>query len=128
MKRPLIALAAIAALTGLASISELDPPEATQAQVFQVQGNWSELKRGRNILKLHVSDPQGAAVTGARLELSYDMPEMPMNPPVEPFEAKDGGNYETRVLLGMRGTYQFQISISAGAQGDRLIRNQLIQK
>lgn len=106
----------------------LDPAELTKNGNYQIAGNWSELKRGWNTLKLYITDTANQPTTGASVKVVYDMIGMPMNPPDKPVEEKGDGNYEKQVFLGMKGDWQFDVTVNKDSIEDSLMRIENIEK
>ncbi|MEK6706350.1 MAG: FixH family protein [Bdellovibrionota bacterium] len=134
MKTSCIAVAAALGLMitngsyAFAEDAGLDAPEVTANSHYQVSGNWSQLKRGWNVLTLKVTDVAGQSIIGATVTVDYDMVEMPMSPPNKPVEDKGGGFYEKRVFLGMKGKWKFDITVNSNAVEDTLIKIQEVTK
>lgn len=105
-----------------------DPPEPTANGHYQVAGNWSELKRGWNVLVLKLTDMDQQPVNGATVTVVYDMVGMPMNPPDRPIVEKGDGVYEKQVFLGMRGTWKFDTTVNANTVEDTHSRTQEVTR
>ena len=94
MKKILLTLALIALGATPKMTWALDKAEATVGGKYQVSANWSELKRGWNVLTIKVEDADRNTVSGATVTVPYDMATMPMNPPQKPVLDKGEGIYE----------------------------------
>lgn len=70
--------------------------------------------------RVTLRDPQGAAVTGARLTCDLTMPAMPM-PENRPEIRPDDSGYRGRAIFTMAGAWQAEIAVTAdGRPLDRL--------
>jgi hypothetical protein len=95
---------------------------------YTIKGNWSDLKHGNNTLILQVSDASGASVSGATVGIGYDMVEMPMNAPDRPVVEKQNGQYEKSIFTGMKGDWQFDITVTKNGIEDTLTKIHNISK
>lgn len=93
--------------------------------VYLVSGNWDALKRSWNNLSLTILDNEQKPVEAAVITLKYDMVGMPMDPPISPIIEKGNGVYETRVFLGMRGSYKFDFTIDKDGEQDTFSTTQV---
>ena len=89
----------------------LDPAEATTQGHFLISSNWSQLKRGWDVLVLQITNTEGQTLNQANVKVSYDMEDMEMNPPDHPVEEKENGTYEKKIFLGMKGNWKFDITL-----------------
>ncbi len=108
--------------------TKFDPPEATVNNYYQIEGNWSELKKGWSTLVLKISDQDQKPVVGATVTVAYDMVGMPMNPPNKPVVDKGDGTYEKPVFVGMRGNWRFDVTVEDNARADGLSHLQKIMQ
>ena len=104
------------------------PGRPTANGHYTIKGNWSDLKHGNNTLILQVSDASGAPVSGATVDIGYDMVEMPMNAPDKPVIEKQNGQYEKSIFTGMKGDWQFDITITKNGIEDTLTKIHNISK
>ena len=118
----------LASTAPLRADTRLDSPEPTAKKLFQVEGNWSELKRGWNALTLRVTDGDHRPVTGATVAVVYDMDGMPMNPPDRPVEEKGAGMYQKQVFLGMKGKWKFTTTVTAHSASDNHVKMQDVKQ
>ena len=130
--KKLITLSAIMTVLGFLTLTRaeapnLDPAELTAQSLYKVSANWSSLKRGENTLVLKITDGEDQPITGATISVTYDMADMPMNPPNYPIEEKEGSIYEKRVFLGMRGNWKFKINVRQGETEDSLDKIQRVK-
>jgi len=110
----------LAALVGFSQISfAFDQPELSTNGTYQIEGNWSELKRGWNILTIRVTDvATQQPVLAEKLKIVYDMVGMPMAPPNNPNIEKGLGEYEQKIFLGMSGKWKFDIQLISETSED----------
>lgn len=113
---------------GKADEPALDGPELTKNGSYQIFGNWLELKRGWNTLKLKITTPKNEPVEKADVTIVYDMVNMPMDPPYKPVVEKGDGIYEKSIFLGMRGQWQFDTTINKDQTEDIHTKIQDVQK
>lgn len=106
----------------------LDSPELTQNQAYQVSGNWSQLKRGWNVLQLKILNQENKSLLKAQVTVAYDMATMPMNPPNNPIEEKENGVYEKKIFLGMKGDWKFDVTIEKDSKKDTFAKVVNIKK
>ena len=131
MKRILSRIAILTFLIATFSLTafadaNFDQPVITQNGHYQIEGNWSELKRGWCKLILKISNQEQQPVVGAQVAVAYDMADMPMSPPNKPVLDKGDGTYEKQVFLGMRGTWQFDITVNDNTNTDTLTLQQKV--
>ncbi len=104
----------------------LDQPEATVNGAYQVEGNWSGLKLGWNMLELKITDASGQSVIGETLDMTYDMVGMPMSPPNNSIIEKGNGQYEKKIFLGMSGKWKFDMKLTKNTIEDSFSKIQNI--
>lgn len=80
---------------------------------YQVNANWADMKRGWNVLSMRITNSKDEEISEAAVNVDYDMVGMPMDPPKNPAEETTAGTYETKVFLGMRGNWKFDVKIQA---------------
>lgn len=133
MKQILSRIAVLAFLISTLSLtafadSNFDQPETTQNGHYQIKGNWSELKHGWNKLILKILNQEQQPVVGAKVEIAYEMLDMPMDPPNKPVLDKGDGSYEKQVFIGMKGAWEFNISVNDKANVDTLTLQQKVMQ
>ncbi|MBI2645910.1 MAG: FixH family protein [Deltaproteobacteria bacterium] len=102
--------------------THLDPAEATTEGRFLISSNWSQLKRGWNVLVLQITNTEGQALSQANVKVSYEMEDMEMNPPDNPVEEKENGTYEKKIFLGMKGNWKFDATLEKDDVKDTLAK------
>lgn len=107
---------------------KFDPAELTTNGNYQIEGNWSQLKRGWNLLVIKVSTPTQQPLVGINLGVIYDMVGMPMSPPDKPVVDKRDGTYEKQVFIGMKGDWKFDLKLTDAAKFDLFTRQQRVQQ
>ena len=120
-------VAVLSSVLGVNSYSEgiANQPELSLNGHYQVEANWSQLKRGWNTLLIKLTDENQKTVSGAKLTLRYDMAGMAMNPPDKPILDKGNGDYEKQVFIGMNGGWKFELTIE-GLNTDTYVRDQKV--
>ena len=108
--------------------TKFDPAEVTSKGTYQVEANWSQLKRGWNLLVIKVSTPTQQPLAGLNLSVDYDMMGMPMSPPNKPIVDKKDGTYEKQVFMGMPGDWKFDLKLSDAAKADTFTRQQRVSQ
>ena len=98
--------------------TEFSPREPGTNSIYFVGGNWLELQRGWNTLKLKITASDESVVTGADVTVNYDMLGHSMHPPIKPVIEVGDGVYEKQVFLGMRGAWKFDTHIQKDATED----------
>ena len=100
-------------------------PQESTAQQFsaELSTNPSPARKGKNIIQVKVTSPEGAPLPGANLMVRFHMPGMPEMGMAEmnsAAELKDQGNgaYSGQIELGSGGTWQVTVTV---AQGGRLV-------
>ena len=110
------------------AVTQFDPPELTANGQYQVEGNWSQLKRGWNVLIVKISSPTQQPLAGLKLDIAYDMVGMPMSPPNKTIVDKKDGTYEKQVFFGMQGDWKFQFKLNDAVKADVLVRQQRVSQ
>lgn len=115
-------LAILSTFVGINAFAEtkFDPPQVTANGQYQIEANWSELKRGWSVLVLRIINQDHQAISGGKVEVAYNMVSMDMNPPDKPIVDKGDGTFEKQVFLGMKGGWKFDISIDDKSNADSL--------
>jgi hypothetical protein len=81
-----------------------------------------ELRKGKNLVELRVTGPDGKPVEGASINVSPWMPEMGHGVPwTVRVHDKGGGVYRTNLLLSMGGLWEIRLDIKAGGKSDRVV-------
>lgn len=133
MKQIASRFAVLAILISCLSLPAFAETNFTSAQItrnglYQIEGNWSELKHGWSKLVLKISNQNQQLVAGAKVNVAYEMIGMPMNPPNKPVVDMGDGTYEKQVFIGMKGTWQFDITVDSNAEQDTLSSQQNIMQ
>jgi hypothetical protein len=106
-----------AAAAGLALGISLFVPTAAQQTQNNHPIDWSLAKTDKPLERealITVKDPHGQPVLGARIEVTVDMPSMPMMhkvPMVVAEPAAEPGTYQARFTLEMAGEWVAQIEM-----------------
>ncbi len=107
---------------GLNAISAfaLDAVEPTANGHFKISGNWSSLLRGRNTLELQIFDENNQGLSQATVVVDYNMEDMDMSPPATAVNEANGGLYTKTVQMGMRGNWDYDVTITKNGLTDSL--------
>ena len=103
----------------------LGPREPSANGLYQIEANWTDLKRGWNILTFVVTDANQQPVSRQNIDMVYDMIGMPMSPPNNPVVEKGNGNYEKKIFLGMSGTWKFDMKLKVNNVEDKFTKTQV---
>lgn len=105
--------AAFALATALAALAAAQPATAP------VSLDWTLIKTGKPLERealITAKDAQGGPIAGARIEVSVDMPSMPMMHRIPTMVAQPGGDpgtYHARFTLEMAGDWAAQIEMKS---------------
>lgn len=120
MKRLLISISFIYLFCGIASA--LDNNHVPGKELMSVTDGYAvglSFRHGKNVIMPHqgdnnisliITDPSGKALTGAKVSLSYSMPDMPKFVSKADTTYSDG-SYNTVIDLNMKGTWDIDVKI-----------------
>jgi outer membrane murein-binding lipoprotein Lpp len=81
-----------------------------------------EIKKGRNDIQLKLTDAAGAAVSGAKIDITPWMPEMGHGVMWVPKVIDRGkGQYDVLLILNMGGHWELRLDIIKEELGDRVV-------
>jgi len=115
--KKLTLLILIASLVFVAGCAKKSVTQSTANGKFHAKMIFNDktLKMGRNEVRLKITDQQGAAVEGAKVEVIPTMPEHHMGTMFPPTVTEEGGGtYKVVMPLTMEGHWAVQVMISRG--------------